>query len=82
MRTARTFLPDKWFFTTLIFILSLASLAVLAAGPQGLNPAITEFEPAVAVRAAGCITCHAKIRPGIITDFGYGEPCLSGELSS
>lgn len=78
MQTARA-LPDKLFFIALLLILTLASLVVLAAGPQSFNPAITEFEPAAAIRAAGCITCHAKIGPGFITDFGYGEPYFFGQ---
>jgi hypothetical protein len=37
----------------------------------GMNPAITEYEPAVALRASGCLTCHAEIGSNYITDFGY-----------
>ena len=40
----------------------------------GINPSIREYEPAVAVRASGCLTCHAKISSNYITDFGYGSP--------
>ncbi len=53
-----------------------------------VNAAIAEFEPALAVRASGCITCHADIRPTYITDFGYGNryffgrPGQSGKFSS
>src|SRR5512145_260742 len=53
-----------------------------------VNAAIAEFEPALAVRASGCITCHADIRPSYITDFGYGNryffgrPGQSGKFSS
>lgn len=28
--------------------------------------------PALAVRASGCITCHAEVHSSLITDFGYG----------
>jgi len=41
-------------------------------GP-GFNATITEYEPAVALRASGCLTCHAKIASNYITDFGYGS---------
>ena len=34
---------------------------------------IIEYEPAVAVRASGCLTCHAEINSNYITDFGYGS---------
>jgi hypothetical protein len=53
-----------------------------------VNPAIAEFEPALAVRASGCITCHATIRPSYITDFGcgnryfFGHPGQSGKFGS
>jgi len=39
-----------------------------------INAAIIEYEPAVAVRASGCLTCHAEISSNYITDFGYGSP--------
>lgn len=35
------------------------------------NP-FSSLEPAVAVRATGCITCHANIKSNFITDLGYG----------
>jgi hypothetical protein len=44
----------------------------------GRNKTIAEFEPAFAVRAATCITCHAKIQPSCITDFGYGNAYFFG----
>jgi hypothetical protein len=44
-----------------------------------INAAISEFEPALAVRTSACITCHAKIHPGIITDFGYGDSYFFGK---
>jgi hypothetical protein len=44
-----------------------------------VNAAIAEFEPALAVRAPACITCHAKIGPGFITDFGHGAPYFFGK---
>lgn len=57
-------------------------------GKPGVNAAIAEFEPALAIRASGCITCHATIRPSYITDFGYGNryffghPGQSGKFGS
>jgi hypothetical protein len=44
-----------------------------------INKAISEFEPALAVRTSACITCHAKIHPGFITDFGYGDSYFFGK---
>lgn len=41
---------------------------------SGMNATIIEYEPAVAVRASGCLTCHAEIASNYITDFGYGSP--------
>jgi hypothetical protein len=42
------------------------------------NPSIVEYEPALAVRASACITCHAKVSPSIITDFGHGDKYFFG----
>lgn len=50
-------------------IYSLSSEAKLKR--QGINAAVKEYEPAVAVRASGCLTCHAEISSNYITDFGY-----------
>lgn len=35
--------------------------------------AIHTLHPAIAVRAMGCVTCHATISSNIMTDFGYGD---------
>ena len=35
--------------------------------------ALKKYEPAVAIRAIGCIQCHAKIESNMITDFGFGD---------
>jgi hypothetical protein len=43
------------------------------------NNCISEYAPALAVRAAACITCHAKISPSVITDFGYGDRYFFGK---
>jgi hypothetical protein len=44
-----------------------------------INAAISEFEPALAVRTSACITCHTKIHPAYITDFGYGDSYFFGQ---
>lgn len=43
---------------------------------------LKEFQPAIAVRAMGCITCHASIKSKVITDFGYGSSYFLGQGSS
>ncbi|NLV29588.1 MAG: hypothetical protein GXY47_00415 [Acidobacteria bacterium] len=78
---------------TLLLMISCFSLYGKDPAPANLNrtavnAAIAEFEPALAVRASGCITCHADIRPSYITDFGYGSryffgrPGQSGKFGS
>lgn len=64
-----------------IFISSPAAAEDLPGSRQGntgVNSAILDFEPALAVRGAGCITCHAKIYSAFITDFGYNSPHFFG----
>lgn len=34
--------------------------------------AVNLLSPALAVRASGCITCHAEVHSAFITDFGHG----------
>jgi hypothetical protein len=63
-------------------ILLGSSVFAGAPSPAKGNRAIREFEPALAVRAPACITCHAKIRSSIITDFGHGNPVKSATLGS
>lgn len=41
------------------------------------NPLIT-LKPALAVRATGCVMCHANIASNVITDFGYGNNYFFG----
>jgi len=50
--------------------------------PQSGKSAIAEYGPAVAVRAPGCITCHAEVYSPFITDFGYGDPYFLGNPGS
>ncbi|MFC1840897.1 hypothetical protein ACFL1N_15065 [Thermodesulfobacteriota bacterium] len=45
-------------------------------------PAITRYEPALAVRAAACVTCHAEFYSNVITDFGYGSSYFFGNPES
>jgi hypothetical protein len=70
------------FFLLSLILLCLASYgkdpAQAKASASGGNPAIAEFEPALAVRGSACITCHAKIHPSYITDFGYGDRYFFG----
>ena len=54
----------------------------MSAKQPAVNAAISEFEPALAVRASACITCHARISPGYITDFGYGDRYFFGKPGS
>lgn len=42
------------------------------------NAAIEKYGPALAVRGAGCITCHAEVYSPFITDFGAGNPYFLG----
>lgn len=73
MRTQKSF--------NLLLPLFLFSLVLAGFSQQSkpvTNTAIAEFEPALAVRASACITCHAKVSPSFITDFGYGEKYFFG----
>lgn len=36
------------------------------------HESIQTLQPALAIRGAGCVTCHAQVQSNIITDFGYG----------
>jgi hypothetical protein len=62
----------------LLLLFSLIFACFSKPSESAVNAAIAEFEPAFAVRASACITCHAKINPSCITDFGYGEPYYFG----
>jgi hypothetical protein len=66
------------FFFSALMLLCLFGTGTRAK-QQGINAAIAEFEPALAVRAPACITCHAKILPSCITDFGYGNAYFFGK---
>jgi hypothetical protein len=61
-----------------LFLFSLGLVGFSEPGKPVASTAIAEFEPALAVRAPACITCHAKISPGFITDFGYGNEYFFG----
>jgi hypothetical protein len=45
---------------------------------SAVNSTIAKLEPALAVRASACITCHAKISGSVITDFGHGNKYFFG----
>ena len=67
--------------SALILCFSIAAMCYAAFGPYQspentktpVNAVVAEYEPAFAVRASACITCHAKVQPACITDFGYGD---------
>ncbi|MFN8944254.1 MAG: hypothetical protein ACK5WZ_06485, partial [Pseudobdellovibrionaceae bacterium] len=42
---------------------------------------LSHIEPALAIRAMGCIQCHAKVESNILTDFGYGNNYFAGQNS-
>jgi hypothetical protein len=60
----------------------IAESSPAAQSSRTANVLIAEYEPALAVRAAGCITCHAKINSRFITDFGYGDSYFFGNPRS
>jgi hypothetical protein len=70
------------FFLFSLILLCLASYAKdsaqAKASASGGSSAIAEYEPALAVRGSACVTCHAKINPSYITDFGYGDRYFFG----
>ena len=70
--------------TFLLFIVCLLFLVIITEETSslssedkhikpGINAAVVEYEPAVALRASGCLTCHAEIVSNYVTDFGYGS---------
>jgi hypothetical protein len=38
-----------------------------------------QIQPAMAVRAMACISCHAKVNSTVITDFGFGDDFFFGK---
>jgi hypothetical protein len=93
IRSITTVISYPIILLTSAFLLSLAVLPqnTLSAAKQekplnnmiktGINRAVIEYEPAVAVRGSGCLTCHAEINSNYITDFGYGSPYFFANLS-
>jgi hypothetical protein len=55
---------------------------VSAMHPQAGTSAVAKYGPALAVRASGCLTCHAEVYSPFITDFGYGDPYFFGNPQS
>ena len=41
---------------------------------DGLQVTLRKYKPALAVRGAQCMVCHASLQANLITDFGYGSP--------
>ncbi len=87
----RRLLIPALIFTGLLFVFQAGFISSPAAaddlsgsrqGNPGVNSAILDFEPALAVRGAGCITCHAQIYSAFITDFGYNSPHFFGNPGS
>jgi len=37
------------------------------------------LKPALAIRAGGCVMCHAEVHANIVTDFGYGNNYYFGQ---
>jgi hypothetical protein len=73
-----TLLFSLVFVSACLLILRERPFAQETAGHNRINPAIAEYEPALAVRTPTCIACHAKIRSSVITDFGYGDRYFFG----
>lgn len=50
---------------------------VLPPGSVPTEPSVPEvlktLQPTLAVRAMGCVQCHAEVASNIVTDFGYGN---------
>ena len=71
--------------TTLFLILLngfIAETGPAKEGPSSNNAVITEYGPALAIRGAGCITCHAEVYSPFITDFGFGDVYFFGNPKS
>lgn len=41
--------------------------------PTETQAALKKYKPALAVRGAQCMVCHASLQTNIVTDFGYGS---------
>jgi hypothetical protein len=40
---------------------------------------IRSLQPTLAVRAMGCVQCHAQVNSNLVTDFGYGDSYYFGQ---
>jgi hypothetical protein len=78
MKTQKVSGIDMRYFFLPVLLFSLLLTGFAQQSKPGVNAAVAEFEPALAVRASACITCHAKISPSVITDFGYGDKYFFG----
>lgn len=43
-----------------------------------VGSSVNMLTPALAVRAGGCVMCHAEVHANIVTDFGFGNPFYFG----
>lgn len=50
----------------------------IPADPLNNKEALRSLEPALAVRAVGCIQCHANLSANLVTDFGFGDTYYFG----
>lgn len=46
--------------------------------PRDTSTVLHMIKPAISVRAASCLMCHAKINSSVITDFGLGDSFFMG----
>lgn len=57
---------------------SQVAFNAIPADPLNNKEALRSLEPALAVRAVGCIQCHANLSANLVTDFGYGDSYYFG----
>lgn len=48
------------------------------ASPPDYCSSVHKYKPALAVRGAACLMCHAKVDGNLVTDFGYGDSFFFG----
>ena len=57
---------------------SQVAFQAIPSDPLNNKEALRSLEPALAVRAVGCIQCHANLGANLVTDFGYGDTFYFG----
>ncbi len=74
---ALRFVPEIGYRGTLvIWLYALDDKGVLKSSVEvkiDVGNSLNHFQPALAVRGAGCVMCHADVRSNIVTDMGYGS---------